>query len=316
MERSFAQRILKMVEVAKSRRALARLLQVKDGTITGWENGSVPYPSTFQQIAERTKMSLQWLRDGIGKDAEQLEILRATLELEELMKDMTRYAGSPVEKLQLAMRDAGIDAKELARKCRVPIGLVQSVLSGSSQASEKLIEAFCKVLPLLSKDDLMEGTEHPVILHENGLEGTWGAKPPKIPGLPDAQYIPLLSWTQAGALASGLEQDDTVFDRDRAGVLAMGIKDPNAFGLEVKGDSMDPEIKERDRVVVCPNETARAGDTVIVRTMEGDVMCKIYHPKEKTALFVSINDRKHPPIEIPRSRIKWLYPVRQVLRFY
>lgn len=41
-----------------------------------WEAGSVPYERTMWQIAEKTGVSIEWLRDGRGSEREQLERFR------------------------------------------------------------------------------------------------------------------------------------------------------------------------------------------------------------------------------------------------
>ncbi len=214
-------------------------------------------------------------------------------------------------KLQSALNFVGMDARALAKKIGYSVAVIQAVVDGQGKASEKMIEAIVSVVPGLTKEDLMNGSESTRMIHESGMEGMYGSKPPHIPGLPDdTWYAPLLSWAQAGALNAG-HLDDAY---DYEGVLVSGIKDRRAFAVQIKGDSMTPAIQEGDRAVVCPSATVRLGDTVIVRTLDGDVWCKVYHPKGTDhVIFVSENS-KHPPIEIPRSEIAWMYPVKQVLR--
>ncbi len=45
-----------------------------------WEAGSVPYARTFRQIAERTGVSVEWLRDGIGDEESELAKVRISHE--------------------------------------------------------------------------------------------------------------------------------------------------------------------------------------------------------------------------------------------
>lgn len=383
---------MRLSSLVQSRREFARIIGFSDVTVMGWEGGSEPYDRNIREVAERTGVSFEWLKDGLGDDEEELNKARDhfqsraagirvysmsdlpaitdeerdeqkqfidralavtgltvdqladrieykslrkarsgefqlpeskrrhiedVVRLAELERNSGTVAGSSTEKLQRAMLAAGLNARSLAKKCGVQIGVVQAVLGGTGQASERLIDCFVRHVPGITKEELMSGSEHPRVMSESGMEATYGTRPPVIEGLDDARYVPFLSWAQAGALSADHGDADTIYQRDRMGVLAVGIKDRQAFAIEIKGDSMDPEIKERDRVVVCPNESVRAGDTVIVRTMDGDVMCKVYQPKgAKDVIFVSINHQKHPPIEIPRENIAWMYPVRQVLRQY
>jgi len=72
---TLAERIQILVEKAGGQRALARLLDVAPGTVTGWIGGSEPYQRTIEQIAERTGVAIEWLRDGKGATDEVLVAL-------------------------------------------------------------------------------------------------------------------------------------------------------------------------------------------------------------------------------------------------
>ena len=46
------------------------------------------------------------------------------------------------------------------------------------------------------------------------------------------------------------------------------IADPNAYALEISGDSMEPVFRDGDMVIVSPAAPIRRGDRVVVRTAE------------------------------------------------
>ncbi|MFM8615276.1 MAG: helix-turn-helix transcriptional regulator, partial [Alphaproteobacteria bacterium] len=52
------------------------------------------------------------------------------------------------------------------------------------------------------------------------------------------------------------------------------IGDPNAYALEISGDSMEPVFRDGDVVIVSPAAPVRRGDRVVVRTRRGEVMAK------------------------------------------
>lgn len=52
------------------------------------------------------------------------------------------------------------------------------------------------------------------------------------------------------------------------------IADPNAYGVEISGDSMEPVFRDGDIVIVSPVAPVRRGDRVVVRTQSGEVMAK------------------------------------------
>ena len=85
--------------------------------------------------------------------------------------------------------------------------------------------------------------------------------------------IPLLGLAQAGG--------DGFFDD--AGFPVGGgwdemslpeIGDPNAYALEISGDSMEPVLRDGDTVVLSPAAPIRRGDRVVARTVAGEVLAK------------------------------------------
>jgi phage repressor protein C with HTH and peptisase S24 domain len=52
------------------------------------------------------------------------------------------------------------------------------------------------------------------------------------------------------------------------------VPDPNAYALEISGDSMEPVFRDGDVVIVSPGAPVRRGDRVVVRTRKGEVMVK------------------------------------------
>ncbi len=52
------------------------------------------------------------------------------------------------------------------------------------------------------------------------------------------------------------------------------VADPNAYALEISGDSMEPVFRDGDIVIVSPVAPVRRGDRVVVRTGRGEVMAK------------------------------------------
>src|SRR3954464_9576539 len=52
------------------------------------------------------------------------------------------------------------------------------------------------------------------------------------------------------------------------------IGDPNAYALEISGESMEPVFRDGDVVIVSPGAPVRRGDRVVVRTQKGEVMAK------------------------------------------
>ena len=119
------------------------------------------------------------------------------------------------------------------------------------------------------------------------------------------QALPLLGDAQAGSggffddggYPSGSGWDEVNFP---------GIKDAQAYALEVAGDSMMPLYRNGDRLIVAPNESVRVGDRIVVKTVDGEVMAKeLKRQTAKTVELRSLNP-EHADIMLPTERIAWM----------
>lgn len=238
--------------------------------------------------------------------SEQLKMLFERLEGDESPEPAT---GGPRGKLQAALRSAGMTSAQLARRIGYEAGPVQAIVEGGARISEKMAEAIASVLPL-TIEELLGGSDSPRLIDPTGTYGTIGSRPlvDDPSGLVGIRTIPLLSWAEAGTMA---DYSDEAFGGEA--IPAFNVSDRKAFALAIRGKSMQPEISEGDIVVVCPSWTPRHGDTVIARTVGGDVMCKIYQPsKGGQMIILSSHNPAFPPFEIPQSEIAWIYPVKSV----
>lgn len=283
----------------RSQRDLGRALGVDFSTVHRWLKGSAPQRErVYTDIASALLVDAHWLRTGDG------EAIRAEVEV---AADAER---SPRNLLRTARERAGLSYAQLARRTGYSAAVLEAIEEGSGRASERMIEAVVRELPGLSKEELMQGSDEPLILTEGGLEGTYGAKPRiDVPEGMQVRYVPLLSWAQAGTLDAGHLDEGYEYK----GVAAFNVSDRRAFAVEIKGESMQPKIPEGARAVVCPSVAPKAGDTVIARTIHGDVLCKLYQPKNGgTIVVLSSWNPAFPPVEIAREEIAWLYPVKQI----
>lgn len=82
--------------------------------------------------------------------------------------------------------------------------------------------------------------------------------------------IPLVSAVPAGKVATMFHPD---FVDDY--VTVDDVKDPQAFALKVKGNSMAPRIEDGDVVIVSPHQEARSGDICVVRVDGEDTLKRV-----------------------------------------
>lgn len=94
--------------------------------------------------------------------------------------------------------------------------------------------------------------------------------------------IPLISYVQAGVWTGVI---DTYQPGDAEEFLLTDLElSSNAFALEIKGDSMLPEFKPGDRVIIDPSVSPQPGDYVVAKNGEDEATFKKYRPR-------GINDR-------------------------
>jgi phage repressor protein C with HTH and peptisase S24 domain len=117
--------------------------------------------------------------------------------------------------------------------------------------------------------------------------------------------IPLIGLVQAG---SGGFFDDAGFPVGGAWeeIAFPGVKDDNAYAVEITGDSMEPVYRDGDIIIVSPNSTPRRGDRVVVRTRSGEVLAKILKRQTAQRLELASFNVKHETIMLPAKDVEWI----------
>ena len=125
------------------------------------------------------------------------------------------------------------------------------------------------------------------------------------------RFIPLLSLAQAGrAMVSWETLPDDWSDR-----VPTESSDENAFAIEVRGDSMEPYIREGDRLVMLPSKLPANGDVVVAKFLNGDTVLKLYHESDggKTVHLASFNT-EYPPATYRRSEFEAIVPADTLIK--
>jgi phage repressor protein C with HTH and peptisase S24 domain len=135
-----------------------------------------------------------------------------------------------------------------------------------------------------------------------------GARALPATGRPGARRVPLIGLAQAGS--------DGYFD-DGGYPVGGGwdevslpeIADPNAYALEISGDSMEPVFRDGDVVVVSPAAPIRRGDRVVVRTRGGEVMAKqLQRRSARRVELLSLNPQ-HPSYTFELHEVAWIHRI-------
>ena len=117
--------------------------------------------------------------------------------------------------------------------------------------------------------------------------------------------IPLIGLVQAG---SGGFFDDAGFPVGGGWeeIGFPGVKDENAYAVEITGDSMEPVYRDGDIIIVSPNSTPRRGDRVVVRTRSGEVLAKILKRQTAQRLELASFNVQHETIMLPTKDVEWI----------
>jgi phage repressor protein C with HTH and peptisase S24 domain len=123
-----------------------------------------------------------------------------------------------------------------------------------------------------------------------------------------SRRIPLIGFTQAGS--------DGYFD-DGGYPVGGGwdevtlpeIGDPNAYALEISGDSTEPVFRDGDMVIVSPAAPIRRGDRVVVRTLRGEVMTKQLSRRSARRIELRSLNPEHPNYSFDLTEVSWMHRI-------
>jgi phage repressor protein C with HTH and peptisase S24 domain len=87
------------------------------------------------------------------------------------------------------------------------------------------------------------------------------------------------------------------------------IGDPNAYALEISGDSMEPVYRDGDMVIVSPAAPIRRGDRVVVRTTGGEVMAKQLTRRSARRVELKSLNPAHPDYSFDLSEVMWTHRI-------
>ena len=87
------------------------------------------------------------------------------------------------------------------------------------------------------------------------------------------------------------------------------ISDPNAYALEISGDSMEPVYRDGDQVIVSPASPIRRSDRVVVRTASGEVMAKQLVRQSARRIELKSLNPAHPDYSFDLREINWMHRI-------
>lgn len=86
------------------------------------------------------------------------------------------------------------------------------------------------------------------------------------------------------------------------------VRDPRAYGVRVRGDSMVPRYKPGEVLIVSPNAPVEDGDEVYVALLTGERLLKIAR-KSPGGWILESENRAYPARFVKKSEIGTMHPI-------
>jgi phage repressor protein C with HTH and peptisase S24 domain len=126
-------------------------------------------------------------------------------------------------------------------------------------------------------------------------------------GFGGAKPVPVVGLAIANPTDDGYFDDQQFPVGAGEGYIRWPTKDPNAYAVQVRGDSMSPRIRHGEYVVVEPNTAITPGEDVVVRARNGRKMVKrLLYQRGNEVSLGSINER-HPTLTISLEEIESIH---------
>jgi phage repressor protein C with HTH and peptisase S24 domain len=120
--------------------------------------------------------------------------------------------------------------------------------------------------------------------------------------------IPLIGLAQAGS-AGYFDDGGYPVGGGWDEVSLPEIADPNAYALEISGDSMEPVFRDGDMIIVSPAAPIRRGDRVVARTASGEVMAKQLARRSARRIELRSLNPAHPDYSFDLAEVTWLHRI-------
>jgi SOS-response transcriptional repressor LexA len=122
--------------------------------------------------------------------------------------------------------------------------------------------------------------------------------------------LPVLSWAQAG---QAVDFGDLPQEWD--GLVPSDVSDERAFGVRLRGDSMEPKFSDGDIAILLPGAPLTNGEVVLANVRNQGALCKIMHIQlDKNLVKLSSYNPAYPPTEYHRGEFHWIFPVATIIK--
>ncbi|MGR1185984.1 LexA family protein [Aeromonas veronii] len=194
---------------------------------------------------------------------------------------------------------------ELARRVGISHASVSKWESGLNQPKGRYLNDLAAALGV-TVDWLLTGDGD--VPSSSGEQQIPGYHNVELAVIPQGKRIPVISYVQAGNWREMCEQA-TTFDGNVEYVTASVDIGSCGFGLWLRGDSMLPQFKEGDLIIVDPDEAPQPGDYVVAKNGSNEATFKKYRPRgidengQEVFELVPLND-DYPTMHSDRQHIE------------
>lgn len=134
---------------------------------------------------------------------------------------------------------------------------------------------------------------------EDAVDVKSGYEPDSIPVIAEGEATPFgLHWTTTIMRHAAIEYIARPHD----------VTDPDAYGILVIGDSMEPVYRKGQRLIVAPGDPVEDGDDVYVQLSDGSRLIKTAYRINNGWRLESVN-QAYAPREVSREEIEAIHPI-------
>jgi phage repressor protein C with HTH and peptisase S24 domain len=125
----------------------------------------------------------------------------------------------------------------------------------------------------------------------------------------DIVPIPVFDYIKAGGKSMVLRDEPAEY------IYSTKSADQSRYGVRVKGNSMEPEIKDGEIVVASKIAHIKDGNICVITFEDGDTCLRRVYFSDHSCTLVSDN-KKYPPITYKKSEIKIIHKIVEKITKY
>ena len=206
------------------------------------------------------------------------------------------------ERLREAMKIRELRQADVVERSGVNKGALSSYISGRYQPKQDNIYRLAKALNV--NEAWLMGADVPMDIV--------ALSPPR-PSRGKGVRIPVLGRVAAGIPIEAIEE---ILDWEE--IPEEVARTGEFFGLRVKGDSMTPDIKNADTLIIRKQEDAESGEIVIATVNGSDAVCKKLYKSNTGITLYSLNAAYEPmqfsALEIRETPVSIIGKVEEIRR--